>query len=128
METIQPVLQTASELLDRWTARKNEYARVHATVDAAKLLAEVLSDIEQVVALQANAVLTLETAAARSGYSKDHLARLIREGKIPNAGRRGAPRIRTVDLPARGQDTSLPVAVRGRALYDALTDARVHPR
>ncbi|HXC25002.1 MAG TPA: hypothetical protein VNU46_03740 [Gemmatimonadaceae bacterium] len=83
MEIIQPVLQTVSELLDRWTARKDEYARVHATVDAAKLLAEVLSDIEQVLASQANAVLTLETAASRSGYSKDHLARLIPRRQDP---------------------------------------------
>ena len=34
-------------------------------------------------------VLTLTEAAATSGYSADHLGHLVREGKIPNAGRPG---------------------------------------
>jgi hypothetical protein len=39
------------------------------------------------------AALTLEEAATESGYSADHLGRLLRENKIPNAGRLHAPRI-----------------------------------
>ena len=47
------------------------------------------------------ATLTLREAAAESGYSADHLGKLIRDGKLPNAGRRNAPRLRRQDLPAR---------------------------
>lgn len=44
---------------------------------------------------------TLAEASEQSGYSVDHLARLVRDGKIPNAGRPHVPRIRRGDLPRR---------------------------
>ncbi len=44
---------------------------------------------------------SLVEASRESGYSADHLGRLVREGKIPNAGRPGAPRIARVDLPRK---------------------------
>jgi hypothetical protein len=43
----------------------------------------------------------MEEAARESGYSAEHLGRLIRTGRIPNAGRRSAPRVRRGDLPAK---------------------------
>lgn len=46
-------------------------------------------------------LLTLKQAARESGYSADHLGRLIRDGIVPNAGRRHAPRIRRADLPRK---------------------------
>ena len=46
-------------------------------------------------------LLTLQEAAAESGFSPDHLGRLVREGKIPNAGRPGAPQIARRDLPIK---------------------------
>jgi len=48
-----------------------------------------------------DARLTLREAARESGFSADHLGRLVREGRIPNAGRAHAPRIRRADLPRR---------------------------
>ncbi len=45
--------------------------------------------------------LTLEEAAAESGYCADHLGRLVREKKIHNAGRTHAPRILRRDLPRK---------------------------
>ena len=64
--------------------------------------------------------LTLAEAAQESGYSVDHLERLVREGKISNAGRRGKPMIRRSDLPIR------PRKLDGPRLpaYDPVTDAR----
>ena len=44
---------------------------------------------------------SLVEAARESGYSADHLGRLVRDGKIPNAGRAGAPRIARSDLPRK---------------------------
>ena len=46
-------------------------------------------------------LLTLNEAAEESGFSPDHLGRLVREGKIPNAGRLGAPQIARRDLPIK---------------------------
>lgn len=45
--------------------------------------------------------LTLTQAARVCGYSADHLGRLIRDGKIANAGRNNAPRVRRADLPRK---------------------------
>lgn len=48
-----------------------------------------------------NEPLTLEQAANESGYSADHLGRLVRDGTIPNAGQPYAPRIIRSDVPNR---------------------------
>lgn len=45
--------------------------------------------------------LTIADAADESGYSEDHLRRLVREGTLPNAGENGAPRIRRRNLPRK---------------------------
>ena len=45
--------------------------------------------------------LSVTEAARESGYSTDHLGRLVRDGKIPNAGRPGAPRIARRHLPRK---------------------------
>lgn len=47
--------------------------------------------------------LTLVDAAKLSGYTPDYLGQLVRSDAIPNAGRRGAPRIRIADLPVKGE-------------------------
>ena len=47
------------------------------------------------------ATLTLTDAARESGYSTDHLGRLVRDGRIPNAGRPGTPRIALRHLPRK---------------------------
>jgi hypothetical protein len=72
----------------------------------------------------------LTDAANRSGYSRDHLARLVRQHRIPNSGRRGAPRVRLRDLPIRPGVTPEPDAHAGddadltHRCYDPGTDAR----
>lgn len=58
-------------------------------------------DLEATLREQDETTLSLVEAARESGYSADHLGRLVREGKIPNAGRPGAPRIARVHLPRK---------------------------
>lgn len=65
--------------------------------------------------------LTLREAAATSGYSVDHIGRLIRDGTLPNAGRSNAPRIRRGDLPIK---PGVRLAGEVDSRYDPLTDAR----
>ena len=47
-------------------------------------------------------------AARRSGYSADHLGRLVRNGKIPNSGRPGTPSIARRDLPRKASALAEP--------------------
>lgn len=44
---------------------------------------------------------TVAEAAALSGFSQSHLFHCIEDGTLPNAGRRGAPRIRRSDVPKK---------------------------
>ena len=58
-------------------------------------------DLDATLAERDETTLSLVEAARESGYTRDHLGRLVRDGKIPNAGRPGAPRIARVDLPRK---------------------------
>ena len=58
-------------------------------------------DLEATLVERDETTYSLVEAARESGYSADHLGRLVRDGRIPNAGRPGAPRIARVDLPRK---------------------------
>ena len=51
---------------------------------------------------------SLVEASRESGYSADHLGRLVREGKTPNAGRPGARRVALKDLPRKAHVAAEP--------------------
>ena len=68
---------------------------------AADVAESYAADLEAAVRDDEQVTLTLKDAAEESGYSASHLSRLVREGKIPNAGRANAPRIAMKDLPRR---------------------------
>ncbi len=109
------------DVLARWRRRREEWTRLGVQVDGAKVAAEVLADLEALLAAARDVPLTLHEAAQESGYSGDHLGRLVRAGRIPNAGRPYAPRIRRRDLPRRARAA---VADGTRVSYDAGADAR----
>jgi hypothetical protein len=94
---------------------------MHAMVDGAELCEALLADLDASVAQTSEEPLTLREAAAESGYSVDHLGRLIREGKLPNVGRAHAPKIRRRDLPRK---TPRQLASPASDSYDPNTDAR----
>ena len=58
-------------------------------------------DLEATLEERDETTFSLVEASRESGYSADHLGRLVRDGKIPNAGRPGAPRIALKDLPRK---------------------------
>ena len=68
-------------------------AESHATLqnkNIEELLEAICSSME--------APLTIAEAALESGYSPDHLRRQVREGRYPNAGKKGKPMIMRLDL------------------------------
>ena len=90
-------------------------------VDPDRFFAELTDKLRLMFAAADDELLTLPQAAERSGISEEHLGRLVRDGKVPNAGRKGRPRIRVADLPRR---TRRAVAAPGRGAYDPSADAR----
>jgi hypothetical protein len=102
-----------ADLIALWEDRAETlapYAPAAATafrVAAAELTASLRAGAEE--------ALSLEAAARESGYSSESLRHMVRDGKVPNAGRRGAPLIRRADLPRRPQ--------RHSSSYDAGEDA-----
>ncbi len=112
---------TFDELQQRWLMRREEFARVGAHVEGAKVIDDFLADLALAFRTDANALLSIRRAAQLSGYSAEHLARSVRRGRIPNAGRRNKPLIRRSDLPLKPKNS----LARGEiASYDAIADAR----
>lgn len=70
-------------------------------VSAPSLVAEFLRDVAEIEQTEAAALLTIEQAAAESGYSAAHLRRLLATGQIPRSGGSHRPRIRRGDLPLK---------------------------
>ena len=108
----------------RWEARAEAMARLGALVSGAALIGEILADYESANAGRSDEILTLAQAADESGYSTDHLRLLIRQAKIPNAGRHRSPRIRRRDIPRKPGSPSPPTGVRYLPSASALRVAR----
>jgi hypothetical protein len=88
------------ELAQAWRTRAAEM-RAWGGDASARAIEHCASDLEAALRAASTATLTLEQAASESGYSVDHLSRLVRSGVIPNAGRKHAPAIRRDDLPRK---------------------------
>ena len=69
----------------------------------AGMLVRVIADLEAQADAAEAEELTLRGAAQESGYSEDHLGRLVRAGSLRNYGRAGSPRVRRGELPRRPQ-------------------------
>lgn len=109
---------TRDELVARWVAQREAFRRTQAVVDGASLADLFVADLGDLEQTAETVVLTLDEAAKRSGYSVEHLGRLIRQGVVSNAGRKGAPRIYARDIPARR------FARTRKVSYDVNADAR----
>lgn len=110
-----------SEIIERWRERQREWLRLHVQVDGAALASEIVADLEQIASGDGQSTLTLTAASQLSGYSSDHLSRLIRDGKLSNHGRKGKPLIRRSELPMRPRAA---IANGGNGRYSPVTDAR----
>lgn len=106
-------------LPDTWRERAADLRRWAAAEGAARALEAAADELEGALRAAADETLTLTQASRESGYSARRLRELIADGTIPQAGRKGAPRIRRGDLPVRPGHTGS--AAGG---YDPAEDAR----
>lgn len=94
------------------TARWKEDAdrmKIYGAEAQATALLRAADDVLQALATVEDDALNLADAARESGYSAEHLGRLVRRGEIPNAGRPNAPRIRRADLPRKASASTSPL-------------------
>jgi hypothetical protein len=92
---------TLRAFISKWSGEAETLRRLGAHVDGAKLIDALLIDLHALTRAEASESLTLEEAARESGYTSDHLGKLLRSGTIPNAGRKNAPRILRSHLPLK---------------------------
>jgi hypothetical protein len=107
------------QLLDTWrslAATLEKYGAVRTSV----AVLQCAEDLEVAIIQDNDRLISLGEASDLSGYSTDHLGRLVRDGKLPNAGRKGKPLLRVGDLPRRSAKLGSPKSKR----YDPDTDAR----
>lgn len=103
-----------TELSVAWCARAQELAPYAPA--AAEAFRVAAAELKVALMEEGNEELNLERAAAESNYSTRRLRELLASGALPNAGKKGRPRIKRADLPKRTKAT----AVIG---YDAVADA-----
>ena len=96
-QTSQPSIR----LLPAAWRRQAKTLRRYGGQALATALERCADELEGTLRERDDTTYSLVEASRESGYSADHLGRLVRESKIPNAGRPGAPRIARVDLPRK---------------------------
>lgn len=90
-----------ADLISSWRVQSQEL-RAWGAESNAQTLERAADQLEAALQEQQDELLTLRQGAEVSGYSEDHLGRLVREGKLTNHGRRNAPRVRRGELPKKG--------------------------
>lgn len=88
------------DLAERWRDEA-ETLRRRGAPGPADALESAADDLEEGLREWWLEPLTVAEAAEEGGYSADHLYAILADGRIPNAGRTGAPRIRRCDLPRK---------------------------
>ena len=100
---VKPTMQTKptpAELPDDWRALAAQQRRLGADSQA-RILEFCADELAAALLRAGDELLSLSRAAQESGYSADHLSRMVREGRIPNSGRKAKPLIRRKDLPVK---------------------------
>jgi len=88
------------DLADRWSVEAT-YLERWGDERGASILRQCATELDAAARAQDDEALTIAASSAASGYSRDHLRVLVSSGEIPNAGRKGSPRIRRSDLPVK---------------------------
>ena len=100
--------RTSVETLPAAWRRHAKALRRYGGETPATALESCAAELEATLVERDETTFSLVAAAHESGYSADHLGRLVRDGRIPNAGRPGAPRIARGHLPRKAQAPAEP--------------------
>jgi len=95
------VANALEQLEARWMDQASDYERDGVMVRGDRLLRRVVEEMQESRRVWRLQPLTIKQAAQESGLSESRLRQLVAERKIPNVGRKGAPRILRMDLPRK---------------------------
>lgn len=109
---------TPRELATGWRERAEQLDRYAPTVAAA--FRDCADQLDVALRSADEEVLTLAAAAAESGFSADHLRHEITANRIPNAGKKGRPRVLRRDLPRKAKRATGSATL---SAYDPASDA-----
>jgi hypothetical protein len=90
----------AQALVQRWS-KDAALLRQYRNHQQAEWLEDRAAELEAALQTEDGELLSLTEAASMSGYTADHLGRLVRKGAIRNFGRSNAPKLRRGDLPRK---------------------------
>lgn len=119
------------QLADSWREEADRLRERYGADRLARLSEVHARELEKLLNLGLDEELTLAEAAEVSGYSKSHLRHLVSDGEIPNAGRKGRPRIRRADLPVKHGEPHRSARAEsddGFWKEDGMPDPREHAR
>ena len=91
---------SVQRLLTRWRAEA-ETLRSYAATAQADLVTTLADQLEAALLVPEEPSHKLAEAARVLGYDPDYLRKLVREGKLVNHGRKGAPRVRLSECPRK---------------------------
>ena len=112
-------------LANRWRAEAELFDQYGSPLAAA--CRRHADELEAALRSHADEALDLATAAREAGYSRDRLRHLVAEGTVPNAGRKGSPRIRRGDLPLARRSAGKPGAFDAAATARDVLQVRTKP-
>ena len=97
---IQTPALPAAERAALWRAHA-EILRSYGAEHIASVLEACAAQLEADERARPHAVVTLDRAVELTGFTRGHLRRLCRSGKLPNVGTNAAPAFRLADLPRK---------------------------
>lgn len=89
--------------VEKWNGQAEAWTRLKAQVSGSEVCRDVLEDLRAIGSDLAGVTLNLTEAAELSGYTPDHLSRMVRAGQLPNHGEPHRPRIPLMSLPAKAK-------------------------
>ena len=114
---------TREEFRAKWSARRVEWEKLGVLLSAAKLCDELVADVEDVFTSQDEAVVNTNEAAVMTGYSRERLLGLYRQGKLRGHKKGKNVFFRAGDLPRKPSGGRTVVAKE-----PAVVDGETHTR
>jgi hypothetical protein len=105
----------AAALSSQWRSRASDLERYSPS--AAQAFREAADELEKTLQ-GAEETVSLKEAAMLGGYSTDSLQRMVAARRIQNYGRKGRPRIRRADVPAKPGHGAFLLGESGRSYVD----------